>query len=77
MRASGQGRKVFYLSVFTGITMMIGALGGGAIGGARGAAWGYAVSETATVALWWATLAMTRSVPSASFASLTQQVAIR
>ena len=77
LRAIGQGRKVLYLSIVTGIGIMAAALGGGAIGGARGAAWGYAFSETASVALWWVALVMTYSVTNSPSTDLTQPVSAR
>ena len=69
LRACGQVRKVLYLSIITGITIMAGALAGASVGGARGAAWGYALAESATVALWWVVLLMSNVAPDTSRSS--------
>ena len=61
LRALGQGRTVLYLSIFTGIITMAGALGGAALGDVRGAAWGYATSQILIVEAWWVALAITTS----------------
>ena len=54
--ALGHSRKVLTLSIITGLTTVAGALTGAAIGGAGGAAWGYAIAQIAILVLWWSSL---------------------
>ncbi len=68
----GQGRKVLQLSIVTGFTSMAGALAGAAIGGARGAGWGYAISQIAILVLWWGSLTMKWQEPNTSSFLLNQ-----
>jgi O-antigen/teichoic acid export membrane protein len=53
LRVLGKGGTILALSVITGLGIVVAALIGGIVAGASGAAWGFAVSQCASLAMWW------------------------